>query len=68
MFISVDKVASQVMKNRFVLNPFSFVFLLAGEQSYVVVLETLDTEEARYIWHTPKDKSTLMEEVKQIDN
>lgn len=44
MFISVDKVASQVMKNRFVLNPFSFVFLLAGEQSYVVVLETLDTE------------------------
>jgi superfamily II DNA or RNA helicase len=62
-----ERHASQVMKIRFVLNPFSFVFLLAGGQSYFVVLETLDTEEATYIWHTPKDKSTLMEEVKQID-
>lgn len=68
MFTSLDKVASQVMKIRFVLHPFSFVFLLAGGQSYFVVLETLDTEEATYIWHTPKDKSTVMEEVKQIDN
>ena len=68
MFTSLDKVASQIMKIRFVLNPFSFVFLLAGEQSYLVVLETLDTEEATYIWHTPKNKASLIEEVKQIDN
>lgn len=68
MFTSVDKVSAyQIMKIRFVLSPFSFVFLLAGGQSYFVVLETLDTEEATYIWHTPKDKVTLMEEVKQID-
>ena len=63
-----ERHASQIMKIRFVLHPFSFVFLLAGGQSYFVVLETLDTEEATYIWHTPKDKATLMEEVKQIDN
>jgi superfamily II DNA or RNA helicase len=63
-----ERHASQIMKIRFVLHPFSFVFLLAGGQSYYVVLETLDTEEATYIWHTPKDKSTLMEEVKQIDS
>lgn len=63
-----ERHASQVMKIRFVLNPFSFVFLLAGDQSYFVVLETLDTEEATYIWLTPKDKATLMEEVKQIDS
>ncbi|MDD3771974.1 MAG: DEAD/DEAH box helicase family protein [Weeksellaceae bacterium] len=63
-----DKHESQVMKIRFVLNPFSFVFLLAGEQNYFVVLETLDTEEATYIWHTPKNKASLIEEVKQIDN
>jgi hypothetical protein len=56
------------MKIRFVLNPFSFVFLLSGEQSYFVVLETLDTEEATYIWHTPKNKASLIEEVKQIDD
>ncbi len=59
---------SQVMKLRFVLNPFSFVFLLSGEQSYFVVLETLDTEEATYIWHTPKNKASLIEKVKQIDS
>ncbi|WP_437373212.1 TOTE conflict system archaeo-eukaryotic primase domain-containing protein [Maribacter litoralis] len=59
---------SSIMKIRFVLNPFSFVFLLAGEQRYFVVLETLDTEEATYIWHAPKNKSSLIEEVKQIDS
>lgn len=59
---------SQVMKLRFVLNPFSFVFLLSGEQSYFVVLETLDTEEATYIWHSPKNKASLIDEVKQIEN
>jgi superfamily II DNA or RNA helicase len=63
-----DRHESQVMKIRFVLTPFSFVFLLAGEQSFFVVLETLDTEEATYIWHTPKVKASLIEEVKQIDN
>ncbi|WP_054511091.1 DEAD/DEAH box helicase [Chryseobacterium sp. ERMR1:04] len=56
-----------VMKLRFVLQPFSFVFLIAGEQSYHIVLETLDTEEATYIWHTEKSKSVLMETVMQID-
>ncbi|MDD3721913.1 MAG: DEAD/DEAH box helicase family protein [Lutibacter sp.] len=59
---------NQVMKIRFVLNPFSFIFLLAGEQRYFVILETLDTEEATYIWHTQKNKTSLIEEVKQIDN
>ena len=59
---------SSIMKIRFVLNPFSFVFLLSGEQNYFVVLETLDTEEATYIWHTLKNKASLIEEVKQIDN
>ncbi|NEW79875.1 MAG: DEAD/DEAH box helicase family protein [Gelidibacter sp.] len=63
-----DRHENQVMKIRFVLNPFSFVFLLAGENSYFIVLETLDTEEATYIWHTPKNKASLIEEVKQIDN
>jgi superfamily II DNA or RNA helicase len=62
-----DRHESQVMKIRFVLNPFSFIFLLAGEQNYFVILETLDTEEATYIWYTQKNKASLIEEVKQID-
>jgi len=63
-----DRHENQVMKIRFVLSPFSFVFLLSGEHSYFIVLETLDTEEATYIWHTIKNKASLIEEVKQIDN
>ncbi len=55
---------SSILKLRFVLNPFSFVFLLAGEQCFHVVMETLDTEEATYIWHIQKD----MEELKLLLN
>lgn len=28
----------------------------------------MDTEEATYIWHTPKNRASVIEEVKQIDN
>ncbi|MFY7938838.1 MAG: DEAD/DEAH box helicase, partial [Flavobacterium sp.] len=59
---------SQVMKIRFVLNPFSFIFLLSAEQNYFVVLETLDTEEATYIWNSQKNKALLIHEVNQIDS
>lgn len=63
-----DKHENQVMKIRFVLNPFSFVFLLAGKDSYFIILETLDTEEATYIWHTLKIRTSLIDEVKLIDD
>lgn len=62
-----DRHERNVMKLRFVLQPFSFVFLLIGEQNYHIILETLDTEEATYIWHTDKSKSVLIDTVKQID-
>lgn len=39
------------MKLRFVLQPFSFVFLISGKEAFHIVLETLNTEEATYIWH-----------------
>lgn len=62
-----EKHEKNIMKLRFVLQPFSFVFLLAGEQNYHIILETLDTEEATYIWHTDKNKSVLIDTIKQID-
>lgn len=62
-----DRHERNVMKLRFVLQPFSFVFLIAGEQNYHIILETLDTEEATYIWHTDKNKSALIDTIKQID-
>lgn len=56
-----------ILKIRFVLSPFSFVFLLLGEQQFHIVLETLDTEEATYLWHIEKDKSLLKSQLKSID-
>lgn len=56
-----------ILKLRFVLNPFAFVFLLSGEQQYHIVLETLDTEEATYIWHIEKNISSLKSKLKLID-
>lgn len=45
-----NNIENQIMKFRFSLNSFSFVFLLAGIKQYYIVLETLDLEEATYIW------------------
>lgn len=44
---------SKILKLRFVLSPFSFVFLLKSEKHFHIVLETYDTEEATYMWHLP---------------
>ncbi|MFE3872096.1 DEAD/DEAH box helicase family protein [Flavobacterium sp. ZS1P70] len=57
-----------ILKIRFVLNPFSFVFLLAGKTGFHIVLETLNTEEATYIWHFDNDKQSLPNKLKQIDS
>jgi superfamily II DNA or RNA helicase len=56
-----------VLRVRFVLLPFSFVFLLTGEQQYHIIWETLDTEEATYIWHVEKHKPTLKAKLREID-
>jgi superfamily II DNA or RNA helicase len=57
-----------ILKIRFVLNPFSFVFLLAGKTGFHIILETLNTEEATYIWHFDNDKKSLPDKLKQVDN
>jgi superfamily II DNA or RNA helicase len=56
-----------IVKLRFVLEPFSFVFLLSGNNQYHLVWETLDTEEATYIWHIKKSAYELERSIKQID-
>ncbi|MDM1048967.1 hypothetical protein [Sphingobacterium hotanense] len=55
------------MKIRFVLSPFAFVFLISGDSRYHIILETLDTEEATYIWHIDKNKIVLKDAVAMID-
>lgn len=62
-----DRHERTILKIRFVLSPFSFVFLLSGENQFHIVLETLDTEEATYLWHIQKDKTQLRSQLKTID-
>ncbi len=49
----------QTMKLRFIIQPFSFIFLLEGEKAYHIVWETLDTAEATYVWHADKTITEL---------
>ena len=56
-----------ILKLRFVLEPFSFAFLLIGNNQYHLVWETLDTEEATYIWHIEKSIHELERNIKRID-
>ena len=62
-----EKHESDILKLRFVLNPFSFVFLLSGNEQYHLVMETLDTREATYIWHIEKDRQELRNQLNAID-
>ncbi len=56
-----------ILKLRFVLSPFSFVFLITGNEQYHIVLETLDTEEATYIWNIDKNRQLLPQKLRAID-
>ena len=56
-----------VLKMRYVLQPFSFLFLLAGVDQFHIILETLDTEEATYLWHFEKRVPLLPAKLKQIE-
>jgi len=58
----------QVMKLRFILKPFSFLFLVEGEKNYHLIWETLDTEEATYIWHIDKDLRILKMTLQKIED
>jgi len=57
----------KILKIRFILTPFSFVFLLTGKEQFHLVFETLDTEEATYLWHIEKNKTSLKNNLKTID-
>lgn len=62
-----EKHAGNILKVRFVLHPFSFVFLLEGKEQFHIILETLDTEEASYLWYLEKSIPALPACLKEID-
>ena len=66
-----SKHSHSIMKLRFVHKQFSFIFLIEGDRNYHIIWETLDTEEATYVWHISKDinilKTTLIK-IEEIIN
>jgi hypothetical protein len=56
-----------ILKIRFVLSPFSFVFLVRGKEYFYIILETLDSEEATYIWYFDADKRKLPSALKLVE-
>lgn len=60
--------AHHIMKLRFVLQPFSFVFLAEGEKQYHLIWETLDTEEATYVWHADKNLPALKQSARKLED
>jgi hypothetical protein len=58
----------ETMKLRFVHKPFSFLFLIQGDRNYHIVWETLDTEEATYVWHLTKDIHSLKLSLMKIED
>jgi hypothetical protein len=66
-----DRHQHKVMRLRFILRPFSFIFLLSGDRDYHLVWETLDTEEATYVWHIPQDREKarlMLRKIEEIIN
>ena len=58
---------SAILKIRFILSPFSFLFLLSGDKQYHLVWETLNSKEATYIWHFEKTMETLRKGLNEIE-
>ena len=58
---------SSVLKIRFIHSPFSFLFLLSGDKQYHLVWETLNSEEATYIWHFEKSMDALRKGLNEIE-
>lgn len=63
-----SKHAHTIMKLRFIIKPFSFIFLIEGENNYHIIWETLDTREATYIWHIDKDLGKLKLATRKIED
>ena len=56
------------MKLRFIQKPFSFVFLIERDKKHYIVWETLNTEEATYIWEANKNTDLLKHKVEEIES
>lgn len=56
-----------VTQLRFVLKPFSYVFLLESRLFYHLIWETHNTEEATYIWRMSKDSNEVEQHMTRVE-
>jgi len=62
-----DKHLHDIFKVRFIVSPFSFIFLTGSNSNYYFIWETLDSEEATYIWSFKKDIESLKSHYEEIE-
>jgi len=62
-----SKHSHDIMKLRFVHEPFSFIFLITGVENYYIIWETLDTQEATYVWQITKNIKQLKMTILKIE-
>ncbi|PLX98329.1 MAG: hypothetical protein C0623_13505 [Desulfuromonas sp.] len=62
-----DKHKADLFKLRFTVKPFSFLFLLEGDDKYYFVLETYDESLATYIWVVEKDITSMKLKFKELE-
>ncbi len=62
-----QKHLANLMKIRFILNPFAFLFLIEGKSNYFFIWETLNTSEATYLWEKPKDNKNLKLYISEVE-
>lgn len=62
-----SKHKQELEKLRIVHKPFSFVFVLSGIDNFHIIWETLDTQEATYIWTYANDIKGLKDFLKHTD-
>ncbi len=62
-----SKHAHDIIKLRFAQKPLSYIFLVSGHNNYHFIWETLDTEEATYVWSVEKNLSQLKSSLQNIE-
>lgn len=58
----------QIMKLRIVVKPSSFLFLLKGKNNFHIVWETIDTEEATYVWKVSGNLNEIKSDYRKVES
>lgn len=57
----------KIMRLRYVKKPISFIFMIEIKAQCYFIWETLNTEEATYVWSSPNEKNKLKAKLKELE-